>query len=440
VGDDICFRNLITSGNISVFLSSTNFHLAKGIEAFKLKHYQEATILFNQAVEADRSDPVPKIFLNNAKAELRGKPLKLAVVSSVDYYETAAREVLRGVADAQQDFNEKQGNKARLMEIVIANDENEPAAATKVAQELVSDPNIFGIIGHHSSESTKAAQLIYKKEKIALISPTSSSSKLEGYQFFRTVGDTKRSAKKYADYVRKKLKLNKIFVFYINNSEYSENLMKDFGDSFSEKGGQKLDKSNTVDISLSNFNIDKSIQEILNSHVSKAALIISNVKSNSIAIAINRKNASLLPKYKLQLLGAMSLSEEETLQRGGEAVEGMVLVRPCLLLEFEYMKNSAKSWLQKEIGWRTATSFDAAQAFAKAIRLSKPLSREEILHQLNSPSFSLSKDETSRFGLKWDFLDRSNANRQYCIVKIKNKKFVEITENFSNASVRKNNY
>ncbi len=425
VEKDICFRSLVTSGNVNVFLSSTNFHLTKGVEAFKQKDYQKAKILFNQAVEADRSDPVPKIFLNNTNAELQGKPLKLAVVSSIDYYETAAREVLRGVADAQQNFNEKQGNKARLMEIVIANDENEPTAATKVAQELVSDPNIFGIIGHHSSESTKAAQPIYMKEKIALISPTSSSSKLEGYQFFRTIGNTKKSAKKYADYIIKNMKLDKMFVFYMKNSEYSENLMKDFGNSFSNEGGQKLDKNNTVDVGSSSFNIDKTIQKISNIRVIKAALLISNVKSNSIAIAINRKNASLSPKHKLQLLGAMSLSEEETLQRGGEAVEGMILVRPCLLPQYEYMKNAAKRWLQNEISWRTATSYDAAQAFSKAISLSKKVSRENILEQLQSPSFLLKTEETSGFGLKWDPLDHSNADRKYCVVQIKDGKFIE---------------
>ncbi len=423
VGKDICFRNLVTSGNFSVFLSSTNFHLTKGVEAFKQRDYQKAKILFNQAVEADRSDPVPKIFLNNTNAELQGEPLKLAVVSSVDYYETTAREVLRGVADAQQNFNENPENKARLIEIVIANDENEPAAATKVAQELSSDPNILGIIGHHSSESTKAAQTIYVKEKIAVISPTSSSSKLKGDQFFRTIGDTKKAAEKYADYIRKDMRLDKMFILYMKSSEYSEILMEDFKSSFSKKGGKKLDKNNIVDLSSSSFNIDKTIQQ-MNSRSIKAVLLISNVKSNSIAIAISRKNASLSPKHKLQLLGAMSLSEEETLRRGGEAVEGMILVRPCLLPQFKYMKDAAKRWLQNETSWRTATSYDAAQAFAKAIILSKKVSRENILEQLQSPSFLLKIEETSGFGLKW--VDHSNTDRKYCIVQIKKNKFVEI--------------
>jgi hypothetical protein len=58
--------------------------------------------------------------------------------------------------------------------------------------------------------------------------------------------------------------------------------------------------------------------------------------------------------------------------------------------------------------------------------LSKTKTREDILHQLQSPSFLLSKEETSGFGLKWDPSDRSNANRKYCVVQIKGGKFVDI--------------
>ncbi len=426
--EDVCFRNLRTSGEFGVFLSSTNFHLDKGVEAFKRGKYEKATKLFKQAIDGDRSDPIPQIFFNNAKARQRGSSLKLAVVASVDYYEIAAREVLRGVADAQDEFNrsrEAQGNQSPLMEIVIANDENEQAAAEKVAQELVDDPSILGIIGHHASESTVAAQPIYEKAKIALVSPTSSSSSinLTGEQFFRTVGGTKKAAERYADYIRKIIGLDKTVVFYKSNSAYSENLMKDFTKSFSNRGGTVLEY---IDFGLDTFEVETKVKKVVNDYKIKAALVISNVRTNSIAIAINKKNAELPLNKKMQLLGAMSLSEEETLDKGGEAVEGMILVRPCFPPQSKYMKDAAKRWNEQQVNWRTATSYDATQAFVKALTLSKTKTREDILRQLQSPSFSLSKEETSGFGLKWDLSDHSNANRKYCIVQIKDGKFVDI--------------
>jgi hypothetical protein len=33
-------------------------------------------------------------------------------------------------------------------------------------------------------------------------------------------------------------------------------------------------------------------------------------------------------------------------------------------------------------------------------------------------SLSLRENETAGFGLKWDFSDRSNANREYCVIEI----------------------
>lgn len=423
---DVCFRNLKTSGDVGVFLSNTNFLLEKGSKAFKNEDYSNAIKLFEEAVDSDPNDPTPQIFLNNARARQRSKSLKLAVVTAVDYYETAAREVLRGAADAQDKFNKSQGDQAPLIELVIANDENEPEAARKIAQELVDNPSILGIIGHNSSESTVAAQRIYEKAKIAVVSPTSSSSNLGGEHFFRTVGGTKKSAERYSDYIRNILKFDKIVVFYKKGSEYSESLNNEFSDIFSKVGTVFKPTDGSNDIGSDNFRIEK-FNNFAATNKVKAALIISSVNTNSITIAINRENDRLSSKnQKLQLFGAMSFSERETIDKGGKAVEGMILVRPCLSPQAKYMKEAAQRWNQQEINWRTATSYDAIQAFVKALRLSKTKTREDVLRQLQSPSFSLSIEETSGFGLKWDLSDRSNANRKYCVFQIKAGKFVDI--------------
>jgi ABC-type branched-subunit amino acid transport system substrate-binding protein len=440
VGVDTCFRNLITSGDANVFFSSSNFHLNKGIENFKKEKFESAEFLFKQAIDGDRSDPVAQIFLNNAKARLHGKSLKLAVVTSVDYYETAAKEVLRGVADAQDEFNQRQEkNKYSLMEIVIVNDDNEPEAATKVAKELVDNPDILGIIGHHSSESTASAVMIYKNTKIAVVSSTSSSSKLSDKQFFRTVGSTKTAAKKYVKYIRDVLKLDKIFILFNQNSAYSNQLKDDIKAIFPNSGASRFNDDNIADMSLNGFKIEKAIERIRNDN--KAALVLPDVRTNSIAIAIIRKNATLSPNQKLQLFGAISLTEEDTIRRGGAAMEGLTLAIPCLLPKSKYMKHAARRWLQQEISWRTATSYDAVQVFAKAIELSKKNeTREEILRQIQSREFSLDVQETSGFGLKWDHSkhsDRSNVNRRYCIAQIKKNRFVEIPETLINTPFKK---
>ncbi len=431
-----CFRNLKTSGEVSVFLSSSNFHLEQGTYAFKTGNYRKAIDLFEQAVDGDRTDPVPQIFLNNARARNRSQPpLKLAVVTSVDYYETAAKDVLRGVADAQNEFNqnqERRGSQYPFMEIEIANDANEPEAAKQVAQKLVGDgDNILGIIGHHASESTKAAQEIYEKANIPVISPTSSSSDLDQYktQFFRAVGNTEKAAEKYFNYIQKTLKSEKIFIFYKGKSAYSDILRQDL-EKVSQGSKYLISKENEIEVSADNFNIKTAIDKITGPHTKTALIISTNVQTNSVALATSYANYQLPPDRRLFLLGTMALSETETLEKGGKEIEGMIFVVPCSNLNSRYTSKTTKHWNLPDLSWRTATSYDATQAFAKAINLAKEKTRPEILRQLQSPSFSLSNEETSGFGLKWDLSgDRSNRNRKYCVSTIKGGKFVDIPEN-----------
>jgi ABC-type branched-subunit amino acid transport system substrate-binding protein len=420
--EDICFRTLITSGEKKAFLSSSNFHLDLGTEYFKKGEYEQAVKLFEQAIEADPTDPVPYIYFNNAKARLNGESLKLAVVVSIDYYEYAAKEILKGVADAQTQFNQNGGKNGRLLEIVIANDGNEPVVAKKVAKDLVNDQKILGIIGHHASESSKEALPIYQKKQLAIVSPTSSSSHLKSDVFFRTVNSTKEAAPKYAEYIKQNLHLDKIVVFYKPKSDYSESLMKDFQEAFAKLGGKVVD-----DVSLDDpqLDIEKEINNARKKNV-KAALLISNVQTNSVAIAIARMNATFPSQQKLQLLSAMSLSEEETIKKGGDAVEGIILASPCLAEKSDYMKRAEARWQPTQIYWRTATSYDATQAFIKAIELSPDPTRKEILKQLKSPKLELRVNKTSGFGLKWSNSNRSNANRKYCLFEIRNHNFEEL--------------
>jgi ABC-type branched-subunit amino acid transport system substrate-binding protein len=208
----------------------------------------------------------------------------------------------------------------------------------------------------------------------------------------------------------------------VKGSTYSEILKDDISTSFLGKKGRITEE---IDLGADGFKINEDIKTASTKRI-KVLLIISNVKTNSVAIAIARKNLDLPPDKRMIIIAAMSLSEQETIEKGGEAVEGMILVRPCLPKKNLYLEGAIKKWQLKEMNWRHTSSYDATQAFIEAIKKSKSVSREEILNVLGSKSFDLSEDKTSGFGLKWDKSDRSNANQKYCVVQIKNGKFVEI--------------
>jgi ABC-type branched-subunit amino acid transport system substrate-binding protein len=445
-----CFRNLKTSGDVIVFLSSTNSYLQKGVKAFKDKEFDKAIELFENAANGDHSDPVSRIFLNNAKARkqqsLGFKPLKIAVVASIDYHEIAAKEVLRGVADAQDEFN-KNSVMSGMLEVVIANDENNVEAAQKVAQKLVEDGDILGVIGHHSSESTFAAQKIYTENKIALISPTSSSA-IKGDQFFRTVGSTKESAQIYVNFIKEKLNLDKIIVFYDKESGFSKQFNEDFQEFFKSNSIKNNTAMKIRIEELGSENIDEIFSQVLADHESKGILIASGVKNDSIAIAMATKinKLSVHQEGKTKLLGVMTLSEQESRGKGGYNdkgeynMNGMLLVRPCLVptskpvkiaseqkIKFKdssWIDRARKRWSLDDINWRHATSYDATIALTEAIKRSKnKLDRNEVITQLHL--LTLSEEETSGFGLEWDKDEHHNKKRGYCVVENIKGKFVE---------------
>jgi ABC-type branched-subunit amino acid transport system substrate-binding protein/DNA-binding CsgD family transcriptional regulator len=401
--------------------SRSNYYL-KNI--WRCRDYEPVIRSLEQAVNSDRSDPYIQIDLNNAKAHQQGQPLKIVVVvanSGNYFHEFAATQVLRGVADAQTQFNKDGGKDGRWLAIRIYNDRNQPFDAREVAIKSADDPSNVAVLGHHSSEGTEAALSIYEEASIAIISPTSTSSRLRGRTFFRAIGSTEAIASKYTQYIKEHLRLDKIAVLYCRGNEFSETLKNDFENTFKRRGGRITE---TLDITTYfSLDIKELIQMIREESI--AALVISSIETNSVAIAIASENSTLEPQERLQLLFATSLPETPTLEKGLTAVEGAVLVSPCLAEESDYMQQARIRWGQQEINWRVATSYDATQALIEAIRLSEVPTREEILNNLEG--LNLSVEQTSGFGLKWSESDyHSNAQRPYCIAQIRNRRFEEI--------------
>jgi ABC-type branched-subunit amino acid transport system substrate-binding protein len=407
--------------NRTIERSGSNFYLEK----IKNCTDNEQTIkLYENAIKADHSDPYAQIYFNNAKARLQGNTLKIGVViakAGNDFHEFASTQVLRGIADAQTQFNESGGKDRRLLEIEIRNDGNRPSDAQKIAENFVNDPRILVIIGHHSSESTQAALHTYEVQSLAVVSPTSTSSKLKRRIFFRTVGSTELVAKKYADYIKQYLKLDKIVVAYHKSNEFSETLKDDFEKAFNAQGGEIINIDSTVDINDDSLNIEDLISDA--TRVSKALLVISSIETNSVAIAIATENSKL--QSKLQLLFTTSLPEIPLLEKGGAAVEGAVLVSPCSVEKSDYIQKAQKRWGQQKINWRVATSYDATQAVIEAIRLSEIPTREQVLQNLQT--IKLSPYQTSGLGVEWS-RDRTNVHSKYCIFQIRQQSFEEIIE------------
>lgn len=405
--------------NRNIERTGSNFYLE---QAKNERDLEKAIKWYEEAVNSDLSDPYAQIYLNNAKARQAKNPFRIGVViakAGNDFHEFASTQVLRGVAKAQTEFNHHGGKDERLLEIDIRNDGNRPSDAQEIARKFAEDLTMLAIVGHHSSESTKAALSIYEQHSIAVISPTSTSSTLSGRNFFRTLGSTKAVASKYTQYIMDYLNLDKIAIIYHRGNEFSETLREDFENAFSRRigsRGQIGEITQWFDITDISLNILESIEEI--KQQSDAVLIISSIETNSVAIAIAKKNAEQPQSQQLKLLFTTSLPETPTLEKGGASLEGAVIVSPSL----------PPAW-QQDLNWRVATAYDATQAIIEAIKLSTEVTRSAILE--NIENVDLSADQTSGFGLKFELNPsdsnyHSNSHGGYSVFQVHHGKFEKI--------------
>ncbi|MTJ50146.1 ABC transporter substrate-binding protein [Dolichospermum sp. UHCC 0259] len=417
----------ISRGDRTFFPEINNIPRDKGIQAFKKGDYPQATNLFQQAVKANQNDPEVLIYYNNSLARQQGSPFTFAVVVPLDNNTTtdSAKEILRGVAQAQNQFNQNKGLNGRLVEIVIANDSNKEKAK-EVAQELIKDPSILGVIGHKSSDATQAALPEYAKAKLAVISPTSTSILLNNPVFFRAVYSDESAGKKLAEYAYKSLKLKKAVVFGNPNSSYSNSIREIFTNQFEKLGGEVVHKP-LIDLTAATFDPEKEVAKSVYGDKAEAALLLPDTQSVEIAFKIakeiTKRNETLKtenpPRPELKMLGGDTLYQGETLISDKKNVEGLIIAVPWFreTPQAQPFAKKADSQWGGGISWRTATSFDATWVMIKA--LSNNPSRSTVLGRLEN--VSLPANETSGYPLK--FTPQRERQGEFILVKITGGEF-----------------
>ena len=425
VGDN----SKISRGERTLFPKIYNPSRDQGIAAFKNGNYQEAANLFQQSIEAKQKNPELVIYYNNARARQQGSPFTLAAVVPIDTKNNTneAQEILRGVAQAQNQFNNK-GLNNRFLEIVIANDDN-TESAQQVAQQLVKDDSILGVIGHNSSDATQKALPEYEKAGLAIISPTATSVLLKSSVFFRTVSSDASAGKKLAEYTFNNLKLKRAVIFANPNSPYSNSIREVFTNRFEKLGGEVIRKL-LIDLTDTNFDARSEISATVYSRdkFAQAAMLFPDTQSTDTAIKIvkeiTRRNAKLKDDpqsgrvKELKMLGGDTLYSDNT----SKNVEGLIVAIPWFRESSParpFAERSEQEW-GGDISWRTATSFDATQAFIKA--LSNNATRTNLLEKL--PSINFDRNETSGYQLK--FTEEREREGQSILVQVKDGKFVPL--------------
>jgi ABC-type branched-subunit amino acid transport system substrate-binding protein len=392
-----------SSGKRSLFLSQVEDEQTQGMKAFSLENYPEAQRWFESAVSKYPREPEPQIYLNNSLARQKGNPYILAVSLPTDNSPDSAKEMLRGIADAQTKFNSDSQN-SRRVEVLLVNDSSSPKLAAVIAKQLSDNPQVLGVIGHNSSDASAAALPEYEKAGLAMVAPTSTSTALKGNVFFRAIPSDQASSRALAKYMFDQ-KSQKIALFS-DQSSYGTSISQSFEAWFGGSILNKVDFQNIAQFSFAIF--DTQSQQV------QALVLFPSVENVPGAIAIARNNAG-----KLKLYGGDSLYHPSILTDGGEAVNGMVLVVPWFASPEprNYAKEADGRW-NGQVSWRTASSYDATQALLAT--LFGNVTRAQVLQRLRS--VSLPATETSGDPLRFD----PNGER------VSSPRLVEVSENAAN--------
>ncbi len=354
-----------------------------GVEKFKAGQFEEAIAEFSASLKANRNDPETRIYLNNAIAATRGNFTKIAVSVPIGGNVNVAKEILRGVAQYQHEINHGKYIQGKLLQVEIANDDNNPEIAKKLAKQFVADSSILAVLGHNSSDVSIAVASIYQNAGLVMVSPTSISRNLSGIgsYIFRVVPSSRKIADALAKYVVKTARKNKIAVCADSKSQASASFKEDFSEAIYAENGQMT--RTACDFSAPDFNSTEVVTQAI-SEGANGLLLAPSVEKLNQATDVIRSS-----KGRLALFGNHSMYSFDMLQQGQTEANGMVLSvfwHSSEAKNISFSSDSKRFW-NGAGSWRTAMAYDATKSIA--LGLNSGLHRDRLRKALSGSNFSV---------------------------------------------------
>ncbi|MEH1828153.1 MAG: ABC transporter substrate-binding protein [Nostoc sp.] len=381
-GNNTSLQDRISFGEKSLTPGEISPVKKEGLQAIAAKSYDKAIANFTAALKLNRNDPEALIFLNNARI---GSSKSYTIVASVPLGTdpNAALEILRGIAQAQNEINTSGGIKGVPLKVGIANDDDNPEIAKQIASNLVSNSEVLGVVGPNTSDSTLAAGTIYNSGQLVAISPTSTSVKISNFSryVFRTVPSDFMAARSLANYMVKTLQKKNAVVFFNSQSNYSQSLKSEFVSSVSLEGGQV---SSEFDLSKADFSAAKSVEQATKQGT-EVLMLAANTQTLDKALQVIQIN-----QKKLTLLAGDDVYTAKTLEIGREQAAGMVVAVPWHIdgdPKSDFPQKSRQLW-GADVSWRSALSYDATVSLIKS--LERNPTRFGVQEALASSDFSAS--------------------------------------------------
>lgn len=272
-------------------------------------HQQKLTLLCNFAL-------IVLLFLP-AGCEKK-EPLKIGFVGGL-----SGRVADLGIAGrngaimAIEERNLEGGIGKRRIELIVKDDQQDPAVARQVVEELI-DQDVVAIIGHMTSAMSVTTVPLVNKKHLVMISPTTTTTQLSGLDdyFFRVIDTTEDYAQRGAEFFYRQQGVRKIGVIYdLNNEAYSVSYLNSFRAPYEKLGGTLVNvQAFSSGESVSYLSL---IEQTLSPGI-EGLLIISSALDAALLCQQLRKTQPELP-----VIVSEWSATEQFISMGGQAVEGV---------------------------------------------------------------------------------------------------------------------
>lgn len=222
-----------------------------------------------------------------------------------------------GVQIAIDEINKLGGINGKELQLIVKDDLGTEEGAKKANEELIND-GVVAIIGHATSAQTMFGLEIAEKNKMIMISPTTSTQELSDIDdyFFRVVTSNKSRAEAFSDRIYNLRNIKKLAILYnTDNINYSKTYLDVFEKSYMSSGGKIIKKSSFSSKVENDF---KSIIGDMGKLKPDGILIIANDFDTAFIVQTIRLNDINTPIF------TSAWAQTETLiSHGGKAVEGV---------------------------------------------------------------------------------------------------------------------
>ena len=347
-----------------------------------------------------------------------GDPIKIAVAAPMTGDNAEYGQGFQNAAQMMVDqWNAKGGVLNRPIQLISYDDKNSSDEAASIAQKIVSEGNVAGVIGHFSSGVCLTAAPVYQQNKIIEISPSASNPKYSeiGNYIFRNNTVISVEAKAALDIATKDLGKKNIGILAIKT---------DWGTS-TQQIVQKLVTDEYPDAKV----VD--VEEVLENSDDYSSAITKLDKAGTDVLICVSMYSTLAPvaiQYKqvnpdIQIVGFSNAYSQQLVELGGAAVEGVCL--PVIFFagsDSADIKSYVDAYTQKygeAPSALTSQAYDSVGMLLEAIKQAGTTDQPALRDALAKIDYKGVTGDTK-------FDEKNNVTKDFVKLTIKDGKFVEM--------------